>query len=116
MQEGQMLHNSPGHEAPKQTQNHHRQRHRCSYLVTTIHPRQPLIPAHLTQRKPNLALIRSKVSLEETRTPMQRACPNRDYGFFYSAEYGSGWKQKMPLNQVQGHFFFKYRAARDLGA
>jgi hypothetical protein len=37
MQEWQMLHNTPGHEGPQQTQHHHCQRERRSYLVSTIH-------------------------------------------------------------------------------
>jgi hypothetical protein len=42
MQKGQVLHRSSSHEAPYRSQNQNRQRHRHSYLASTIHPTNSL--------------------------------------------------------------------------
>ena len=52
MQEGQILHDSPGQETSYQTQNQHYQRHRRTYLVSTIHP--GLVLQYLTSVNPSV--------------------------------------------------------------
>jgi hypothetical protein len=58
MQEGQMLHHAPRHEASHHAQNQQSKRHCHGHLASTIHTGQFLFPPQPPWAKANIAVIR----------------------------------------------------------